>query len=85
LRAAFNVRELKTAAASLGPDVQCHVTALAPFIVVFRSRFQRPLDASALALARDTFAHLSAQQQSNFHGLADWLRLSGYPLPCTLD
>jgi SAM-dependent methyltransferase len=82
LRAAFSVEELTAAVAILGPDVQRHVTVLAPFMVVFRSAFQRPLDAPALQRARDAFASLSAAQQSNFRGVADWFRLSGYPLAC---
>lgn len=85
LRAAFSVNELTAAVAVLGPDVQRHVTVLAPFIVVFRSAALRPLDAPALQLAKDALANLSATQQSNFRGVADWFRLSGYPLPGALD
>jgi arsenite methyltransferase len=84
LRAAFSVEELTAAAAVLGPDVQRHVTVLTPFMVVFRSAYQRPLDASALQRAREAFASLSASQQSNFRGVADWFRLSGYPMPCDM-
>jgi hypothetical protein len=84
LRAAFGVDELTAAAAVLGPDVQRHVTVLAPFMMVFRSAFQRPLDVPALQCAKDVFANLSATQQSNFRGVADWFRLSGYPLACEL-
>jgi SAM-dependent methyltransferase len=85
LRAAFSVDELTAAAAVLGSGVQRHVMMLAPFMVVFRSAFQRPLDAPALRCARDAFASLSATQQSNFRGVADWFRMSGYPLACEMD
>lgn len=84
LRAAFSVEELTSAVAVLGPDVQRHVTVLAPFMVVFRSAFHRPLDAPALQRAREAFASLPAAQQSNFRGVADWFRLSGYPLACEM-
>jgi ubiquinone/menaquinone biosynthesis C-methylase UbiE len=84
LRAAFSVEELTSAVAVLGPDVQRHVTALVPFFVVFRTAFQRPLDAPTLQRARDAFANLSATQQSNFRGVVNWLRLSGYSLACEM-
>lgn len=84
LQAAFSVEELTAAVALLGKDVQRHVTVLAPFMVVFRTAFQRPLDPQALLRAQAAFAHLSAAQQSNFRGLAQWFRCSGYALPCDL-
>jgi len=85
LRAAFSVEELTSAVAVLGPDVQRHVTALVPFMLVFRSAYQRPLDAPAVLRAREAFASLSATQQSNFRGVANWFRLSGYPLAGALE
>lgn len=85
LRAAFSVEELSAAVAPLGPDVQRHVMVLAPFLIVFRSAFRRPLDAQALQRAKAAFAKLSAVQQDNFRSVADWFRISGYALPCELD
>ena len=85
LRAAFSVRELSLAAAQLGPDLQRHVMVLAPFIVVIRSRFQRPIDPQAQARAKKEFAKLSAAQQDNFRSTANWFALSGYALACKLD
>lgn len=84
LRAAFSVDELSAAVAPLGPDVQRHLTVLAPFIVVFRSAFQRPLDPQTLQRAKEAFANLSAAHQNNFRSVANWLRGSGYALPCDL-
>jgi ubiquinone/menaquinone biosynthesis C-methylase UbiE len=84
LRAAFSVEELTAAVAPLGSDVQRHVTLLAPFMVVFRSPFQRPMDPPTLQRARAVFADLSAAQQSNFHGVTHWFRGSGFALPCDL-
>ena len=85
LRAAFSVEELSAAAAPLGPDVQTHVTVLAPFLVVFRSAFQRPMDPKTLQRAKEAFANLSDAHQNNFRSVANWFRISGYALPCNLD
>jgi SAM-dependent methyltransferase len=84
LRAAFSVEELTAAVAPLGPDVQCHVTVLAPFIVVFSSALPHPLVPPTLQRAKDAFAKLSPAQQRNFRSVANWFRCSGYPLPCEL-
>lgn len=85
LRAAFSVEELSAAVAPLGPDVQRHVTVLAPFLMVFRSAFQRPMDPQTLQRAKEAFANLSAAHQDNFRSVANWFRISGYALPCALD
>ena len=84
LRAAFSVDELTAAMAPLGPNVQRHVTVLAPFIVVFRSTFQRPIDPSTLQRAKEAFAKLSPAQRANFRSVANWFKGSGYALPCEL-
>ena len=85
LRAAFSVEELTAAVALAGPDVQRHVTVLAPFMVVFRTASERLVDAQALLRAQAAFARLSAVQQDDFRGLAQWFRASGYALPCDLE
>jgi ubiquinone/menaquinone biosynthesis C-methylase UbiE len=84
MRAAFSVKELTTAVAPLGSDVRRHVTVLAPFIVVFKSSFQLPMDPQTLKRAKDAFENLSAAQKSNFRSLANWFKGSGYTLPCEL-
>jgi arsenite methyltransferase len=84
LRAAFSVAELSAAAAPLGPGVQRHVTLLAPFMVVFRSTFRRPLEPQTLQRAKEAFANLSTAHQNNFRSVANWFRGSGYALPCDL-
>jgi ubiquinone/menaquinone biosynthesis C-methylase UbiE len=85
LRAAFSVEELSAAVASMGPDVQRHVTVLAPFLVVFRSAFQRPLDPPTLQRAKEAFAKLAATHQDNFRNVVRWFQISGYAFPCELD
>jgi len=84
LRAAFSVDELTAAVAPLGSNVQRHVTVLAPFIVVFRSTSQRPMDLPTLQRAKEAFAKLSPSQKNNFRSVANWLRGSGFALPCDL-
>jgi SAM-dependent methyltransferase len=84
LRAAFSVQEMTSAVAVLGPNVQRHVTALAPFLMVFRSAYQKPLDSATLQRVRAALAKLSPTQQANLRGLCHWFRLSGYPLACEL-
>jgi arsenite methyltransferase len=85
LRAAFSVEELSAAVAALGPDLQRHVTALAPFIVVFRSAFQRPIDRQMLQRAKEAFANLPAAHQDMFRSVTSWFRISGYALPYELN
>ena len=85
LRAAFSVQELSAAATALGPDVQRHVMVLAPFLMVFRSALQCPLDTPTLERAKQAFAGLSAAQQDLFRSTAGWFRASGYAPPCNLD
>lgn len=85
LRAAFSVHELTAAATTLKPGAQPYATALAPFMVVLRSAFQRPLDETTLQRAKAAVAHLSTPQKRNFHNLVNWFRLGGYPLCCALE
>ena len=84
LKAAFSVAELSNAVAVLGPDVARHVTALAPFMVVFKSADRRELDAATRQLARELYRRMSMEQQKSFQSFARWFRAGGYDLPCTL-
>lgn len=84
LRAAFSLDELALAAQQLGPDLRCHSTLLAPFLVVLCSPEHTALQGDTLERARALYAGLSAQQQANFQGLASWMGHSGLALPCTL-
>lgn len=85
LRAAFSVGEFAAEVVMLAQDVRPCATALAPFMVVLRSAFQRPLDAATLLRAKAALARLSTPQQRNFHNLANWFRMGGEPLCCTLN
>jgi arsenite methyltransferase len=85
LRAAFSVEEMESEVSRLGGELRRHTTALAPFIMVFRSAFQRPLPAQTVLLARDTYLQLPPRQRENFRGFSAWFRSNGYALPCALD
>ena len=86
LQAAFSVSELTAAVALLGrPDVQRHVTVLAPFMVVFRTASERRINPQALLRAQAAFARLSTTQKDDFRGLAQWFWASGYALPCDME
>jgi ubiquinone/menaquinone biosynthesis C-methylase UbiE len=84
LRAAFSVAELANAAALLDPRALRHATPLAPFLVVCKSANRRGLDAATRHMARETYRHLSAQQQRSFVVFARWFRAAGLGVPCKL-
>ena len=84
MRAAFSVEELSNAVAVLGPGVVRHMTALAPFMVVFKSADRRKLDTATQQLAQELYGRMSVAQQNSFQSFARWFRAGGYDLPCKL-
>jgi ubiquinone/menaquinone biosynthesis C-methylase UbiE len=84
MQAAFSVKELASATATIGPGLQRYQTALAPFMVIIKSAERRQFDAGTRSLARDAYARMSAGQQRDFQNFARWFRASGYGLPCAL-
>ena len=84
LKAAFSVDELSHALALLGPGVVRHLTALAPFMVVFKSADRRELDTATQRLAQELYGRMSTEQQQRFLSFARWFRAGGYDLPCAL-
>lgn len=81
LRAAFSVEQLSRAAQSFGDGVTRYATALAPFMVIFRSAPRRGPDASNRQMARIQYEQLSAGQQDDFRLYARWLHAGGLDLP----
>lgn len=81
LRAAFSVDELSRAAQVFGGRLARHETALAPFMVVFRTPARREPDAESRQAARNLHAGLSPVQRSDFERYARWFRLGGLELP----
>ncbi|MFC3533848.1 class I SAM-dependent methyltransferase [Vogesella facilis] len=84
LRAAFSLAELQQAVALLPRELHSFRTALAPFLLLFRSSARRPVDAALTQRARAGYACLSAGEQRDFDNLARWFRLGGLQLPCKL-
>ncbi len=84
MRAAFSVEELSNAVSVLGSGVVRHLTALAPFMVVFKSVDRCTLDTATQQLAVELYGQMTVLQQENFQSIAGWFRAGNYDLPCTL-
>lgn len=84
LRAAFSQDELQQAVALLQRELNIYRTALAPFMLLFRSVPRRAVDAVLAQRVRAGFARLSASEQRDFDNLARWFRIGGLNLPCSL-
>lgn len=84
LRAAFSLDELQQAVALLQRELHSFRTALAPFMLLFRSAPRRNVDAALAQRVREGYARLSAGEQRDFDNLMRWFRLGGLNLPCSL-
>lgn len=84
MRAAFSLDELRQGAALLGAELDCHQTALAPFMVLLRSRARQHVDAALAQRVAAAYRGLSPLEQRDFNNLARWFRLGGLSLPCAL-
>jgi arsenite methyltransferase len=85
LRAAFSVDELSRAMRVFGDGVTRYATALAPFMVIFKSAARREPDELTRQAARELYRRLSASQQKDFRLYARWLRAGGLELPFAPD
>lgn len=85
LRAAFSVDELSRAVSVFGDGITRYTTALAPFMVIFRSAARRESDAATMRIARELYRQLTAGQRKDFRLYARWLRAGGLELPFALD
>jgi ubiquinone/menaquinone biosynthesis C-methylase UbiE len=81
MRSAFLERELRAMAARIDSAIEVFATALAPFMVVMRSRRRREFEAQAVLLARELHAQLDAKQQRRFQVFSRWLAAGGCELP----
>ncbi len=84
LRAAFSVEELIRAAAVFGGRVKRYTTALAPFMVIFKSAARHEPDEGLQEAARAQYRQLSVTQRQDFMRFARWLRVDGLTLPFLL-
>ncbi|MET0377954.1 MAG: class I SAM-dependent methyltransferase [Spongiibacteraceae bacterium] len=85
MRAAFSIGELESATGQLGTTLTRHATALAPFLLIFRSNNRRLVDSVLAAQATRHYRRMTRRQQRDFDNIARWFRLGGLPLPCRID
>jgi len=85
MRAAFSADELRAAMTALGIPLTQHATALAPFLLIFRSAARHSVDAALTARVTETYRILTGRQQRDFGNLARWFRVGGLSLPCGMD
>ncbi len=82
-RAAFSVGELSRAVQVFGDRLSKYETALAPFMVVFRTPARRELDAESRHVAQRLYHRMNATQQCDFQRYARWFRMGGLELRFT--
>ncbi|WP_215777261.1 class I SAM-dependent methyltransferase [Paludibacterium sp. B53371] len=81
LRAAFSVAEMRHALQSANLETRTDQTALAPFLMIFRSTTRRQIDRPLQQRWQQAWHTLDAQAQQDFHNLVRWFRLGGLALP----
>ena len=84
MHAAFSLEEMQTATAELDVPIEHYRTALAPFMMIFRSTPRRAIDAPLAARVKRHYAALTAGQRRDFDNMVRWFRLGGLDLPCPL-
>ncbi|MDN0081918.1 class I SAM-dependent methyltransferase [Crenobacter sp. SG2305] len=84
LRAAFSLTELQQSVALLGRELHVYQTALAPFMLLFRSMARRQVDATLEQRVHDGYGRLNAGEQRDFNNLTRWFRPGGLSLPSSL-
>ncbi len=81
LKAAFSVDEFSRALRLLGDGLTKYETALAPFMVIFRSAARRVPDEMARNFAGEIYANFTRSQQKDFRLYSRWLKAGGLDLP----
>jgi len=84
-RAAFSQAELQQSVALLERELGVYRTALAPFMLLFRSVTRRQIDEALQRRVLDGFGRLNAGERRDFNNLARWFRLGGLELPARLS
>lgn len=80
MRAAFSLRELKSASGIFGAAASLKRTFLVPFLVVIRSAQHIALSEASQDAARALYASLSKQQRYDFRDLSRFFEHGGFPL-----
>ena len=81
LRAAFSADEMHAATTALATSLSRHATALAPFLMIFRSAARGAIDDGVGTRVEEHYRELSDLQRRDFHNLVRWFRLGGLALP----
>jgi ubiquinone/menaquinone biosynthesis C-methylase UbiE len=82
MRAAFSIAEFEIALDELGMTIERHATAVAPFILIYRSiERQKPSRATTEAV-KAQYGALTSGQRRDFDNLARWFKAAGLDLPC---
>ncbi|TDR77805.1 ubiquinone/menaquinone biosynthesis C-methylase UbiE [Paludibacterium purpuratum] len=82
MRAAFSLDELRTAIEDAGLAAHGYHTALAPFMMIFRSQPRRVVDRSLTLRLQQAYRRLDRGARRDFDNLARWFGLGGLSLPC---
>lgn len=77
MRAAFSVEEFKTALDRLSSTIPIHKTALAPFMVIARSRARRTIDNELAHELSNHYQNLTSRQRCDFDNMERWFRIGG--------
>lgn len=85
LRAAFSIDELRAATAALAAPLSRHATALAPFLMIFRSAARGAIDDGLVARVEESYRRLSDLQRRDVDNLVRWFRLGGLALPAGIN
>lgn len=85
LQAAFHVSELASAAAIGGCTVEYFATALAPFLVVFKTSGRREWSDQTERRVRAQYEALVPAQRQKFQALSRWLHAGRCALPSRLQ
>lgn len=84
-RAAFSIGELRAATANIGVSLPQYSTALAPFLLIFRSAARRNVDGALAVQVRKNYGDLTRRQQRDFDNMVRWFRAGGLSLPCEIN
>lgn len=85
MRAAFSAKEFKSALNEIDPAIQTYRTALAPFMMIARSKSRRAIGDDLIGKIQFHYQNLTAQQQRDFDNMARWFGIGGMRLPCRLN
>jgi ubiquinone/menaquinone biosynthesis C-methylase UbiE len=84
MSAAFSPAEFNAALKTAGLLLERYETALAPFMIIYRSALRRHIDPALAVSARASYTALSNGQQRDFDNFTRWFKAGGLNLPCSI-